>query len=62
VKLAKSANTSRKSPGSLQEVSRKYFLSCYQTRSIIYSKSAARRAFPPFLDIIAQNIPYHVEY
>ncbi len=26
-------NTSRKSPGSLQEVSRKYFLSCYRTHS-----------------------------
>jgi hypothetical protein len=30
--------------------------------NVPYSKSVAPGAFPPFLDIIAQNIPYHVEY
>ncbi len=27
---------------------------------LYYSKSIARGAFPPFLDIITQIIPYHV--
>ena len=30
--------------------------------STTYSKSTARGAFPLFLDIIVQNIPYRVEY